>query len=252
MILGYMQRLGRALMLPIAVLSVAALLLRLGQQDLLDIPVIASAGQSLFTNLPLLFAMGIALGLSTDSHGASVMSGAVGFLVLTTAAKAINDSVDLSFFGGVVAGILAGHTYNQFSQVTLPTWLAFFAGRRLAPIMTGAFALVLAYGLGHIWPFFQAAINDFAKDVTDSGSWGLFAYGFLNRALIPLGLHHLLNSIFWFTLGEFTNAAGHVVTGDLPRFFASDPTAGAFMAGFFPIMMFGLPAQTSLWGKSLP
>ena len=241
-ILGYMQRLGRALMLPIAVLPVAALLLRVGQQDLLDIPFIASAGGALFTNLPLLFAMGIAVGLSHDNHGASVIAGAVGFFVLTAAAKSINESVDLSFFGGVVSGIIAGHTYNRFYQVQLPPWLSFFAGKRLTPIMTGVFCLAMAFVMGHVWPVLQGGVNAFANSVTDAGAWGEFVYGFLNRALIPLGLHYLLHSIFWFSLGEFTNSAGELVIGDLPRFFAGDPTAGVFMAGFYPIMMFGLPA----------
>ena len=240
--LGYLQKLGKALMLPIAVLPVAALLLRLGQQDLLDIPFITSAGGALFSNLPLLFAMGIALGLSEDNDGASVIAGTVGFFVLTTAAKSINSDVDLSFFGGVIAGIIAGHTYNRFHKVALPAWLSFFAGKRLTPIMTGLFCLAMAFVLGHVWPVVQNGINSFANSVSDAGAWGQFVYGFLNRALIPLGLHHLIHSIFWFSLGEFITPAGEVFIGDLPRFFAGDPTAGVFMAGFYPIMMFGLPA----------
>ncbi len=240
--LGYLQRLGRALMLPIAVLPVAALLLRLGQQDLLDISFIASAGGALFSNLPLLFAMGIAVGLSEDNHGASVIAGAIGYFVLTAATGAINDSIDMSFFGGVIAGIIAGHSYNRFSRVQLPEWLSFFGGKRLTPIMTGLFALVAAFILGQVWPVVQDGINRFATVVSESGAWGEFIYGFLNRALVPLGLHHVLNSLFWFSLGSFTNEAGELVTGDLPRFFAGDPSAGVYMAGFYPIMMFGLPA----------
>ena len=241
-ILGYMQRLGKALMLPIATLPVAAILLRVGQPDLLDIAFMAQAGDAIFSNLPLLFAMGIAAGLSKDDAGAAVLAGAVGYFVLNAAAKTINSSIDMSFFGGIIAGIIAGHSYNRFHAVQLPAYLAFFGGKRLVPIMTGLIALAVSVVAGYVWPGIQSGINAFATGVSDSGAAGQFAYGVLNRGLIPVGLHHVVNSIFWFGLGEFTNAAGEIVNGDLPRFFAGDPTAGVFMAGFYPVMMFGLPA----------
>ncbi|PJE78363.1 PTS system N-acetylglucosamine-specific EIICBA component [invertebrate metagenome] len=240
-ILGYAQRLGKALMLPIALLPVAALLLRLGQPDLLNIAFIAQAGGAVFDNLPLLFGLGIAVGLSQDDAGAAALAGGVGYFVLTAATKTINPDIDMSFFGGIIAGIIAGHSYNRFHRVQLPQFLAFFGGKRLVPIMTGLIALVAAAILGYIWPAIQNGINAFGNVVATSGAIGEFIYGVLNRALIPLGLHHVLNSIFWFGLGEFTNAAGDIVTGDIARFFAGDPTAGTFMAGFYPIMMFGLP-----------
>ena len=241
-VLGYMQRLGKALMLPIATLPVAAILLRVGQPDLLDIAFMAEAGNAIFSNLPLLFAMGIAAGLSKDDAGAAVLAGAVGYFVLTAASKTINASVDMSFFGGIIAGIIAGHSYNRFHKAELPAYLAFFGGKRLVPIMTGLIALAVSVVAGFVWPGIQSGINAFATGVSDSGPVGQFVYGVLNRGLIPVGLHHVVNSIFWFGLGEFTNAAGEIVNGDLPRFFAGDPTAGVFMAGFYPVMMFGLPA----------
>ncbi|WP_263080379.1 N-acetylglucosamine-specific PTS transporter subunit IIBC [Endozoicomonas sp. Mp262] len=241
-ILGYMQRLGKALMLPIAILPVAALLLRLGQPDLLGIPFIAEAGGAIFSNLPLLFALGIAMGLAKGDGGAAAMAGGVGYFVLTAAAGTINPEIDMSFFGGIIAGIIAGHSYNKFHAVQLPQFLAFFGGKRLVPIMTGLIALVAAFLMGYIWPAIQDGINAFGNGVADSGAIGQFVYGTLNRALIPVGLHHVLNSIFWFGLGEYTNAAGELVTGDIARFFAGDPTAGVFMGGFYPVMMFGLPA----------
>ncbi len=240
-IFGYLQKLGKALMLPIAVLPVAALLLRLGQGDLLDIPFMAQAGGAIFSNLPLLFAMGIAVGLSKDSAGAAALAGAVGYFVLTTAASTINPDINMSFFGGIIAGIIAGHCYNRFHATVLPQYLGFFSGKRLVPIMTGLVILVVAWVSGYVWPFVQNGIDSFGHGIADSGTVGQFAYGTLNRGLIPFGLHHVLNSYFWFGLGDFTNAAGDVVTGDLNRFFAGDPTAGVFMAGFFPVMMFGLP-----------
>ena len=241
-VLGYMQRLGKALMLPIAILPVAAILLRLGLPDLLNIPFMAEAGNAIFSNLPLLFAMGIAIGLAKGDSGAAGMSGAVGYFVLTAAAGTINPDIDMSFFGGIVAGVIAGHAYNRFHCVELPSFLAFFGGKRLVPIMTGLLALVVAVIAGYVWPVIQNGIDAFGNAVASSGAIGQFSYGVLNRALIPLGLHHVLNSIFWFGLGQFTNSAGEVVTGDIARFFAGDPTAGAFMAGFYPVMMFGLPA----------
>lgn len=241
-VLAYMQRLGKALMLPIATLPIAALLLRTGQPDLLGIPFMAEAGGAIFDNLPLLFAMGIAAGLSEDDAAASVLAGAVGYFVLTAAAKTINADIDMSFFGGIIAGIIAGHSYNKFHKTQLPPYLAFFGGKRLVPIMTGLIALAASVVAGYVWPAIQNGIDAFANGVAESGALGQFVYGVLNRALIPVGLHHVVNSVFWFGLGEFTNSAGQVVTGDLPRFFAGDPTAGVFMAGFYPIMMFGLPA----------
>ena len=241
-ILGYMQRLGKALMLPIATLPVAALLLRLGQPDLLGIPFMAEAGNAIFNNLPLLFAMGIAAGLAEDDAGAAVLAGAVGYFVLTAAAGTINSDIDMSFFGGIIAGIIAGHSYNRFHTTALPQYLAFFGGKRLVPIMTGLIALATSVVAGYVWPAIQSGINAFAMGISESGAIGQFVYGVLNRGLIPVGLHHVVNSVFWFGLGEFTNSAGELVNGDLPRFFAGDPAAGVFMAGFYPVMMFGLPA----------
>ncbi|WP_051087855.1 N-acetylglucosamine-specific PTS transporter subunit IIBC [Endozoicomonas elysicola] len=241
-ILGYLQKLGKALMLPIAVLPVAALLLRLGQPDLLDIPFMAEAGNAVFSNLALLFAMGIAVGLAVDGAGAAAIAGAVGFFILKATTATINPDIDMSFFGGIISGIVAGHSYNRFHAVSLPAYLGFFSGKRLVPIMTGLFMLAIGWACGYIWPAIQNGIDAFGHGVAGSGPVGQFVYGTLNRGLIPFGLHHVLNSYFWFGLGDFTNAAGEVVNGDLHRFFAGDPTAGMFMTGFFPVMMFGLPA----------
>ena len=239
--LGYLQKLGKALMLPIAVLPVAALLLRLGQPDLLDIRFMASAGQAIFSNLPLLFAMGIAAGISEDGASAAAMAGAVGYFILTQAAGTIDASINMSFFGGIISGIVAGHIYNRFHNTSLPDFLGFFSGKRLVPIMTGLATLLLAWVFGYVWPSIQSGIDSFGHNVANSGALGQFVYGVLNRAFIPFGLHHVLSSYFWFGLGSFTSSGGDIVTGDLSRFFAGDPTAGVFMTGFFPIMMFGLP-----------
>lgn len=235
--LQFLQRIGRSLLLPIAALPVAGLLLRLGQEDLLNIPFMAAAVDALFSNLALLFAIGVAVGFAKDSHGAAALAGAIGFFVLTEGTQAINETINMGVLGGILSGVVAGMTYNRFKETKLPEWLAFFGGRRFVPIMTGLFMLVLAIFFGFVWPTVQGWLDSFGQWIIGAGATGVGVYGFFNRLLIPLGLHHVINTLVWFVFGEFNGA-----TGDLHRFFAGDPNAGIFMAGFFPIMMFGLPA----------
>jgi PTS system N-acetylglucosamine-specific IIC component len=269
-----LQPLGRALMLPIAVLPIAGLLLRLGQADLLDVPFIAAAGDAIFSHLGLLFGIGVAVGLARENHGAAGLAGAVCFFVLTEGAKALlvvtpdaagtftdpaardlaiaawkSKQLDkLSVPAGILSGVAAGMLYNRFSDIKLPDYLAFFGGRRFVPIVAGAVGLVGAVIFGVGFPWLEGAIDQLSRWVVESGNVGLFAYGFLNRILIITGLHHVINNIAWFIIGDF-----HGTTGDLKRFFAGDPTAGAFMAGFFPIMMFGLPAAClAMYHTALP
>lgn len=240
--LGFLQRIGKSLMLPIAVLPAAALLLRLGQPDLLDIKFISAAGDAVFSNLALLFAIGVAIGLSKDGNGAAALAGAIGYFVLTKGAGAINEDINMGVLGGIISGITAGLLYNRYSEAKLPDWLGFFGGRRFVPIITSLTMIVLAAIFGYVWPPIQDVINGVGKWITGAGAAGVGVFGLLNRLLIPLGLHHVLNTLVWFEFGSFTDAAGKVVKGDLSRFFAKDPSAGVFMTGFFPIMMFGLPA----------
>ena len=264
------QQLGRALMLPIAVLPVAALLLRLGQPDVIGLvpwlapigPPIAAAGDAIFSNLGVLFAIGVAVGLARENHGAAGLAALVCYLVTTEGAKVIID-VDpsaiagltgqaaalaaaankarqlarLSVPAGIMSGVIGGLLYNRYSGVQLPSYLGFFAGRRFVPIVSGLVALPLAFLFGYGFPMLQRGMNTLSESVVRSGELGLFVYGVLNRILIVTGLHHILNNVAWQLLGEYNG-----VTGDLNRFFRGDPAAGAFMAGFFPVMMFGLPA----------
>lgn len=234
---GKVQKIGKALMLPIAVLPAAALLLRLGAEDIFNIPFIMKAGGAIFDNLALLFAIGVAVGLSHDNSGASALAGAVGYLVLTNAVVTINENINMSVLAGIIAGIVAGVLYNKFHNIKLPDWLGFFGGKRFVPIVSAAAMIVLAFIFGFIWPPIQASIHQTGEWIIGAGSLGVFIFGVLNRFLIPFGLHHVLNSFIWFVFGEYNGA-----TGDLSRFFAGDPTAGSFMAGFFPIFMFALPA----------
>ena len=261
-ILTSLQKLGGALMLPIAVLPAAALLLRLGQPDLLNIPVMAAAGQAIFANLGLLFAVGVAIGLARDNHGADGMAAVVGYLVINKGAAVFvvapaavlagvpahahalvieaftrKQLAELTVPVGIVSGLMGGALYNRFHNFTLPSYLAFFGGRRFVPIITGFAALPLAILLGMELEHIQHGMDALSRTVLASGPWGLFVYGVLNRLLIVTGLHNILNSFAWFIVGHY-----HGVTGDMNRFFAGDPHAGAFMAGFFPVMMFGLPA----------
>ncbi|MDU5908773.1 MAG: N-acetylglucosamine-specific PTS transporter subunit IIBC [Escherichia coli] len=240
-ILGFFQRLGRALQLPIAVLPVAALLLRFGQPDLLNVAFIAQAGGAIFDNLALIFAIGVASSWSKDSAGAAALAGAVGYFVLTKAMVTINPEINMGVLAGIITGLVGGAAYNRWSDIKLPDFLSFFGGKRFVPIATGFFCLVLAAILGYVWPPVQHAIHAGGEWIVSAGALGSGIFGFINRLLIPTGLHQVLNTIAWFQIGEFTNAAGTVFHGDINRFYAGDGTAGMFMSGFFPIMMFGLP-----------
>ena len=239
---GGLQKLGKALMLPVAVLPAAALLLRLGASDVLDIPFIMQAGGAVFDNLPLVFAIGVAVGFAFDGAGAAALAGAVGYLTLTKAMVTINKDINMGVLAGILSGIVAGQLYNRFHHIKLPDFLGFFGGKRFVPIASAGISILLALIFGFIWPPIQQAIHGVGNWIVGAGLIGAFAFGALNRLLLPFGLHHVINSMVWFVFGSFTDKAGKVVTGDLSRFFAGDPTAGTFMTGFYPIMMFALPA----------
>ena len=237
-----LQSIGKALMLPIAVLPAAALLLRLGAPDVLNIPFVTKAGGAIFDNLALIFSIGIGVGLAKDNNGAAGLAGAIGYLVLTSGLKAINADLNMSVLAGILSGIEAGLLYNRYHDIKLPEFLGFFGGRRFVPIVTAVVSLVLALVFGVIWGPCQAFIHAVGEWIIGAGVVGTFVYGVLNRLLIPFGLHHILNSFIWFVFGEYTTPDGVVATGDLNRFFAGDPHAGMFMAGFYIMMMFGMPA----------
>src|SRR4029077_13713539 len=260
-LLASLQKVGGALMLPIAVLPIAGLLLRLGQPDLLDSASVAAAGEAIFSNLGLLFAIGVAVGLARENHGAAGLASVVAYLVATrgaegpigvppeapadrsgrarelaVAAYKAHELSKLSVPVGILSGLMSGALYNRFYNIELPSYLSFFGGRRFVPIASGFAALLLAVAFGTQWQHLEHGMDALSRSVLHAGAFGLFAYGVLNRVLIVTGLHHIINNIAWLLLGDY-----HGVTGDLKRFFASDPSAGAFMSGFFPVMMFGLP-----------
>ena len=267
-----LQRIGRSLMLPIAVLPAAALLLRLGQADLLGedglgwtrvAEIVGNAGGALFDNLPLLFAVGVAVGFARKADGSTGVAALVGYLVFSNVLKAFgpmiltdpacqgdaclmeHDAPNVGVFGGIVIGLVAAVLWQRYYRIKLPPWLAFFGGRRFVPIITAFAALGLGIVFGLAWPPIGTALQNFAEWLYGLGPVGAGLYGIGNRALLPLGMHHFLNSFIWFQAGECTDAAGKVFHGDLTCFFNAsprDPDTGIFMAGFFPIMMFALPA----------
>jgi len=241
-IMNALQLLGRSLMLPIAVLPIAGILLRIGADDLLHIPAVSAAGGAIFDNLALIFAIGIAIGIARDNHGAAALAGATAFLILNATLKALDPAINMGVLGGIISGVMAGFYYNKYKDIKLPEYLAFFGGRRFVPIISGATALILGYAFFYIWPPIQDGLKYLGDGIVASGNIGLFFYGVLNRLLIVTGLHHVINNLVWFQFGDFTTATGTLVHGDLSRFFAGDKSAGAFMAGMFPPIMFGLPA----------
>ena len=315
--LAIFQRVGRSLMLPIAVLPAAALLLRLGQDDVLGskglgshIPwinpaahVMATAGGALFSWLPLLFAVGVAIGFARKADGSTALAAVVGYLTFhyvsmyvfytnSAVPKRIKDgitqltggsatgtpSADGKTFtvtelpkstlnmaasnptfvlGGIIVGILTALLFQKYYRVKLPPYLAFFGGRRFVPIVTAASCVILGVVLAFAWIPVSAGINYMGNEAIKSGAVGAGVFGVVNRGLLPFGLHHIVNSVAWFTLGDYTVDPGlatqKVVHGDLTRFFAGDKTSGQFMTGFFPVMMFGLPAAAiAMWRQARP
>jgi len=244
-----LQKIGKALMTPIAVLPVAALLLRLGFGDIFDgqaALVMKSAGETVFANLDLLFGIGIAYGLAKNNDGAAALSGAIGVLIAKAVYTSIDKDVNMGVFVGIIIGVLAGTLYNRFYDIKLPEFLGFFGGKRFVPIITAIAAIGVGVLAGYFWHYAQSGIDAFSNAIIGLGEVGTFIYGVLNRLLIPLGLHHILNSVFWFQLGDYTylkDGVQVVANGDLHRFFAGDKTAGIYMSGFYVVMMFGLPAM---------
>lgn len=268
--LAGLQRLGRSLMLPIAVLPAAGLLLRLGQDDLLGgvealkqpAAVLAAAGGALFDHLPMIFAVGIAIGWARRSDGSTALAALVGYLVMDGVFTALSPvllpgvldskgeqaTIDFGVLGGIVAGLVAALLWQRFHRTTLPTFLGFFNGRRLVPILTAVSMMVIASVMSLVYPVFNAGLTGLGTVVGENAVVGGGIFGLVNRLLLPIGLHHIVNNVVWFLIGDFDGTRG-----DLNRFFAGDPTAGTFMTGFFPIMMFALPAAgLAIWHEARP
>ncbi|GGT14428.1 PTS transporter subunit EIIC [Streptomyces chromofuscus] len=273
-----LQKMGRSLQLPIAVLPAAGILNRLGQPDVFgdeglgwtDVSkVMAGAGGALLDSslgLPLLFCVGVAIGMAKRSDGSTALAAVAGFLVyyavlrqfpqecpvgarVVAAGCQANDGTVSAFtyqnpgvFGGIVMGLLAAYFWQRYHRKRLVDWLGFFNGRRLVPIVMAFVAIAFAVLCLWVWPPVGAALESFSDWLSDLGAWGAGVFGVANRALLVIGLHQFLNVPIWFQFGTYTEPDGTVVHGDINMFLAGDPDAGQFTTGFFPIMMFALPA----------
>src|SRR6478752_3605741 len=261
-----LQRLGKSLMLPIALLPAAGILLRLGQPDLLggiNVPVIgpffeamSAAGGAVFANLPLLFAIGVAIGFAKKADGSTALAAAAGYLVIEAVFKSMSPvvlegvldvageqvQINYSVFAGILVGLVTAVLFDRYHTIQLPSYLGFFGGRRFVPIVVSVASLLMGFALSYFYPIFDAGLTSVGEFIGGAGAFGAFTYGFANRMLIPIGLHHILNTYVWFIYGDYQTPGGDVVTGELTRFAAGDTTAGLLTSGFYPILMFGLPA----------
>jgi PTS system glucose-specific IIC component len=266
-----LQKVGKCMMLPVSVLPVAGILLGVGSANFSWLPeamslVMAAAGSAIFGNLPLLFAIGVAIGL-TDNDGVAALAGTVGYVVFLAAmgicakllgveTKAIMGipSIETGVFGGIIVGLIAAATFNRFYKIQLPSYLGFFAGKRAVPIITAFVVIAVGAVLSFVWPPIGSGIDAFSHwAVHGQPALAFTIYGVVERALIPFGLHHVWNVPFFFQAGEFTNPTNHeVVHGEIARYIAGDPTAGN-MSGGYLFKMFGLPAAAlAMWRAALP
>ena len=265
-----LQKIGKSLMLPVAVLPVAGLLLGIGAAHFSFMPEVASAimksaGDAIFSNLPLIFAIGVALGF-TDNDGVAAIAAAIGYVVMnaTLGVMATHLGVPTSpvmgiptlqtgVFGGIVAGMFAAALFNRYYRIELPPYLGFFSAKRFVPIVTALVAIGVAVVLVWAWPPVQDAINAFSRwAAVESPRTAATLYGFVERLLIPFGLHHIWNVPFFFEMGTFVDDHGVTIHGDINRFFAGDPTAG-ILSGAFLFKMFGLPAAAlAIWHTAEP
>jgi N-acetylglucosamine PTS system EIICBA or EIICB component len=275
-----LQKMGRSLQLPIAVLPAAGILNRLGQPDVFGddglgwtnvSKVMAGAGGALLDSqlgLPLLFCVGVAIGMAKKADGSTALAAVAGFLVYYTVLRqfpedcpggstavpnigcqAATDHAVVAFtyqnpgvFGGIVMGLLSAFFWQRYHRTKLVDWLGFFNGRRLVPIIMAFVAIVFAALCLWVWPPIGDGLENFSDWLSDAGAWGAGVFGIANRALLVIGLHQFLNVPIWFQFGSYTKPDGSVVHGDINMFLAGDPDAGQFTSGFFPIMMFALPA----------
>lgn len=264
---SYLQKIGKALMVPVAVLPAAAVLMGIGYwidpagwgANSAIAALLIKAGAAIIDNMPILFAVGVSYGMSKDKNGAAALAGLVGFQVimslLSPGAVAQIQGISLeevpaafgrinNQFVGILVGVITSALYNKFKDVELHKALSFFSGRRLVPIITAATMIVVSFVLMYVWPILFNGLVTFGTSIVGLGTVGAAIYGFLNRLLIPVGLHHALNSVFWFDVAGIN---------DLGNFWASNGTKGVtgmYMSGFFPIMMFGLVGAAAAFVKT--
>src|SRR6476620_5262265 len=267
---SYLQKIGKCMMLPVSVLPVAGILLGVGSANFPWLPeivsqIMAKSGDAIFGNLPLLFAIGVAIGL-TGNDGVAALAGTTGYVVFLAAlgvgaqlrgidVKAIMGipSIETGVFGGIIVGLIAAACFNRFYRIQLPPYLGFFAGKRSVPIITSFAVIFLGLVLSFVWPPIGQGIDAFSHWAVNEQPGLAFAiYGIVERALIPFGLHHVWNVPFFFQAGSYTDATGATVSGEIARFIAGDPTAG-HMTGGYLFKMWGLPAAAlAMWRAARP
>jgi PTS system glucose-specific IIC component len=266
-----LQKIGKCMMLPVSVLPIAGILLGVGSANFSWLPeslslVMAKSGDAIFGNLPLLFAIGVAIGL-TENDGVSALAGTVGYVVFLAAmgvcatlrgieTKAIMGipSIETGVFGGIIVGMVAAWAFNRFYKIKLPSYLGFFAGKRSVPIITAFAVIAVGAVLSFVWPPIGNGIKAFSDwAVHGRPALAFTIYGVVERALIPFGLHHIWNVPFFFEAGSFTDpATGKVIHGEIARFIAGDPTAGNMTGGYL-FKMWGLPAAAiAIWRAARP
>lgn len=244
---GNLQQLGRAVMLPMIILPAAALFQSLAQLpwDYIGLPgmndVLLYASQAIFQFLPYIFALGIALGLTSNGLGAG-MAALVGMFIYTGVTGHYAPGTEPTVLIGTFIGIVAGTSHLRFKDLRLPEYIQFFGGPRFVPLFVSFFTLLFSIAMVNLSNQLEWLLIELGEVVSLAGGFGVFLYGFIHRILVIFGLHHLVSHIFWFQVGGYETEGGYMVYGDLPRFFAGDPTAGVFMAGLYPTMMFALPA----------
>lgn len=245
--MGSLQQLGRAYMLPMIVLPAASIFLFLSQLPWDSIGFgqmsvyLASASQAIFEYLPYIFALGIALGLTGNALSAGI-SALIGMIIYTGVTSAANPLIEPTVFMGAVIGMISGFSHDRFKNLRLPEYIQFFGGPRFVPLFVSVVSFVLSIALIRLAPGIEWMLVELGYVVDTSGGFGVFLFGFVHRILVVFGLHHLVSHVFWFQIGGYRTENGTMVFGDLPRFFAGDPTAGGYMAGLYPTMMFALPA----------
>lgn len=238
-----LQKLGRAMLLPVAAMPLAGLIMRLSADDMLNIPVLGAAGNAVFSNLDVLFAIGVAIGFAkAKDRSIPALTGFLAIMTLKSGLTIMNPDVNMGIFGGIISGVAAAWTYNRFKNQKLPLVLSYFAGEKFPLTMVMILQTVSAVVFGFIWPLVQNGIDAFAKTLVSMGALGVGIFTFLNRLLIPFGLHHVLNTYVYYDLGSYTAPNGEIYRGEITRFINGDPNAGLFLSGFFVVMMFGVPA----------
>lgn len=246
--MGNLQQLGRSLVMPMIALPAAAIFIFLSNLPWHEIGLadfgyaLLIAGNAIFTFLPMIFATGVALGL-TGNSGTAGMSSLLGYLLCTSIIQHYEGpSFEFGVTGGIIIGLLAAFSFHKFKNVKLPEYIQFFGGPRFVTLFVCFASLIFSYVFIKIGPYLQYGMLKISTFVLDLGGFGAFLYGVLYRLSVPTGLHHILNNVMWFQIGSYEKPDGQVVHGDLPRFFAGDVEAGIYMAGLYPIMMFAIPA----------